>query len=279
MIDSKNNETPQDKPSKAELTRRRIMQAGLGLLQEKDFHQATMREIAKRAGVALGATYYYFKSKDDIVMEFYKEIQKESALECERSCREIPDFEGRVRAVLNAKFAQFQSSRKLLGTLFRSAGDPKHPLSPFSPETRPIREEAIGLFSRCLEGTSVKVAEDFRPYLPRLLWFYQMGLILFWIHDNSSSQNRTRFLMDKSLKLLMQLLNLSRFPFLGSLRRSVVSLIKLAFEESEGIAKLSGQEGLPGEVIPTPQEITEVEKILSEDEIPPRENQKEIPKK
>ena len=163
---------------------------------------------------------------------------------CERTCREIPDFEGRVRAVLNSKFAQFQSSRRLLSTLFRSAGDPKHPLSPFSPETRPIREEAIGLFALCLQGAPVKVAEEFRPYLPRLLWFYQMGLILFWIHDPSPGQMRTRFLMDKSLKLLIQLLSLSRFPFLGSLRRGVVSLIKIALEESEAASKPGEEKGL-----------------------------------
>lgn len=253
------------KLSKAELTRSRILAAGLGLLQEKDFEQATMREIAKRAGVALGATYYYFKSKDDIVMEFYKETQKASRLDCETACREIPDFEGRVRAVLEAKLNQFQASRKLLTALFRSAGDPKHPLSPFSNETQSIREAAIELFAMCLQGTTVKVAEEFRPYLPRLLWFYQMALILFWIHDGSPNQQRTRMLLDKSLHLLMQLLSLSRFPFLGSLRRSVVSLIKIALEPSEAYPNSIETKHEAEAPVPTPTEIQQVEQILSDD--------------
>ncbi len=220
-----------EKITKSELTRRRILAAGLKLFQEKNFEQTTMRDIAKEAGVAVGAAYYYFKSKDDLVMEFYYECQRQSSLDCDRLCREVSDFEGRVLGILKAKFAQFQPSREFLSVLFRSAGDPHHPLSPFSPETKVIREEAIALFEKCLQGTNVKVASEFRPYLPRLFWFYQMGLILFWIHDNSPHQQKTEFLMERSLKLVLHLLSLSRFPFLGSLRRGVLDLVKMVANE------------------------------------------------
>ena len=44
---------------------------------ERGFENATMREIAKAAEVAVGAAYYYFESKDAIVMAFYERSQEE----------------------------------------------------------------------------------------------------------------------------------------------------------------------------------------------------------
>ena len=41
-------------------TRRLILDAAYGLFEEKGFHQATMRELAARAGVSLGAIFQHF---------------------------------------------------------------------------------------------------------------------------------------------------------------------------------------------------------------------------
>ena len=174
--------------------RERLIQAADKLIYEQTFHTTTLADIAKLADVPLGNVYYYFKTKEDLVFEFYQELQSESLEQCHEICQRIPDFEGRVLALMTAKFEQFSSSRKFFTVLFQSAGDPAHPLSPFSEQTRAIREEAISLFAMCLEGAPVKVADEFRPFLPRLFWFYQMGLILFWIHDASANQKNTKFL-------------------------------------------------------------------------------------
>lgn len=55
---------------KAEATRTRILDAALDLFRSQGFDQTTMREIAAEAGVALGSAYYYFESKDALVMAF-----------------------------------------------------------------------------------------------------------------------------------------------------------------------------------------------------------------
>ena len=53
--------------ARAEDTRKRIYEAALELFRENGFEQTTMRDIAQKAGVALGAAYYYFASKEAIV--------------------------------------------------------------------------------------------------------------------------------------------------------------------------------------------------------------------
>jgi AcrR family transcriptional regulator len=58
------------KDSKAEATAGKILDAALALFREQGFDAATMRGIAERAEVATGAAYYYYPSKDAIVMDF-----------------------------------------------------------------------------------------------------------------------------------------------------------------------------------------------------------------
>ena len=57
--------------TKAEETGLRILEAALELFRNDGFDSATMRSIAQKAGVATGAAYYYYPSKEAIVMDFY----------------------------------------------------------------------------------------------------------------------------------------------------------------------------------------------------------------
>jgi AcrR family transcriptional regulator len=66
---------PRTSSPKSEATRARILQAALRVFRERGFHDATMREVAAAAGVAVGAAYYYFDSKNALVMAFYDESQ------------------------------------------------------------------------------------------------------------------------------------------------------------------------------------------------------------
>jgi AcrR family transcriptional regulator len=57
---------------KSEATGKKILDAALDLFREEGFDETTMRAIAARADVATGAAYYYFPSKDAIVLAFYE---------------------------------------------------------------------------------------------------------------------------------------------------------------------------------------------------------------
>ncbi len=52
--------------SKGERTRQAIIDAAHGVFIEKGYHAASMRQIAKAAGIALGGIYNHFDSKEDI---------------------------------------------------------------------------------------------------------------------------------------------------------------------------------------------------------------------
>ena len=57
--------------------RKEIFDASVHLFLEKGFHETSMREIAKAAGVGKSTLYDYFKSKDEILVSYFEdEIQK-----------------------------------------------------------------------------------------------------------------------------------------------------------------------------------------------------------
>ncbi len=211
---------------RAEDTRRKIYEAALKLFREKGFEQTTMRDIAAKADVALGAAYYYFASKDAIVLAFYQEMQEEShesILDALSGRRRLKD---RIRYVLEKRLELLAPNRKFCDALFKHAPDASDPLSPFSAETRPIRERAIENLRVALDAVDVKVPGDLAPHLPYLLWLYQMAIILFWLYDRSPGQQRTQKLMDKSLTLLIALLRLSGLPLMKPLRKAALELVE-----------------------------------------------------
>ena len=51
----------------------RILTAAIKIFAERGFHQSTVAQIAREAGVADGTIYLYFKNKDDILEHFYSQ--------------------------------------------------------------------------------------------------------------------------------------------------------------------------------------------------------------
>lgn len=57
---------PKEKVKKGEVTRLAIEDAAIELFMEQGYHATSMRQIAKRANLALGGFYNHFKSKDEL---------------------------------------------------------------------------------------------------------------------------------------------------------------------------------------------------------------------
>jgi len=57
---------PKEKLKKGEATRLAIEEAAINLFMEQGYHATSMRQVADKAGLALGGIYNHFKSKDEI---------------------------------------------------------------------------------------------------------------------------------------------------------------------------------------------------------------------
>ena len=145
---------------KADETRNRILDAALRLFRERGFAETTMRDVATAAGVATGAAYYYFRSKEELVLAFYVRTDQEAAEVFAAAIESSKDLKKRMRGLVEAKFAQFEEHRGLLTALLKAGVDPRDRLSPFGTETTDVREDSIAWYSRALDGSDVKVPRD-----------------------------------------------------------------------------------------------------------------------
>jgi AcrR family transcriptional regulator len=218
---------PPEKPRRArgEQTRQAILETALRLFQERGYADTTMRAIAKEAGVAVGNAYYYFDSKEHLIQGFYDRSQAEVRARADEIMAAESGFADRLRGVLHAGIDVNASYHAFAATFFKSAAEPTSPLSPFSRESSPAREAAIAMFRDVVDGSSAKLDPELRKELPELLWLAYMGVVLFWVHDRSPDQQRTRRLIDGVVPLIDRLVSLSRLRVLRPALRQVLALI------------------------------------------------------
>jgi len=219
---------------RGESTRALILETALQMFLECGYEATTMRAIAQRAGVAPGHAYYYFHSKESLVQAFYAKTHREHLaasfwyLQRERGLKE------RLLATMRTKLETAMPYRHLAGALFRIASDPRSPLNPFSAESGPVRREAIRLFAQVVSDSDTKVRGPLAEALPRLLWLYHMGILMYWVYDASPGSTRSFRLVERSVELIVSLIGFAKLPpFRPALRSGLRLLDELGFDEGD----------------------------------------------
>lgn len=72
----------------------------------------------------------------------------------------------------------------------------------------------------------VKLSVELREMLPELLWLYQMGIVLFWVHDSSPGAAKTYVLVQRTIPLVVRLGGLARYRLLHGLVDDALSLVR-----------------------------------------------------
>lgn len=214
-----------DVVSKGEQTRSLILETALEMFGERGYEETTMRAIAEKAGIALGNTYYHFRSKEHLIQAYYERIHEIHSESCAELLKRERTLKGRLLGVMEQILENMAPYHQFAGILFKTAADPQSPLNPFSPESEPARRASIELFAEVVKGAKARIPPDLEAELPTLLWLYHMGIVLFWIHDDSSVQDRTRRLMEHTVEIVVRLIQLASLSPMSPLRKSVLKML------------------------------------------------------
>ncbi len=208
----------------SEETRRLILETALTLFRERGFEETTLRDIAGGAGLSLGAAYYYFKSKEALVAAYYEFVQREHQSRVREVFSRDGDLRDRLRAAFHTKIDIVHNDRRLLRALFRYGGDPEHSLSWFGPATREQRRLSTEIFAEAIEKE--RFPDDVREAAPMLLWTLHMGILLYFLYDDSPNERRTRKLIDASVDFAVDVKRLATSTLLRPLRRKVLGIVR-----------------------------------------------------
>ena len=214
------------KTQKGDQTKALILETALEIFRERGYEETTMRAIAEKAGLSLGNAYYYFHSKEYLIQAFYQRLHDEHLAAALPALEKKDSLKARLLTVMRLRIDLMNPYHQFAGVLFKTAAHPESPLNPFSDESDPVRQQSMDLFAKVVEGTNARIPKDLKAELPYLLWVYQMGIVLFWIHDPSPHHRRTYRLIDHTVDLLDKMIHLASNPFMRPLRKQALRLVE-----------------------------------------------------
>jgi len=98
--------------------KRRLEAAVVEVFSEKDFHQADMRTIAKRAGVSFETIYKYYGSKENLLFTFVDEWLNELTEETIRNIKDVTDTKAKIKAIYWTQLDYYERNPKKAGIMY-----------------------------------------------------------------------------------------------------------------------------------------------------------------
>ena len=207
----------QTKPKKSALGRRaqnkhaisnRIVKAALNLFQTKGFDGTTTRAIARKAGIAEGTVFNYFRTKEDIALYFFEQEvgHAVATVRDNPKLRKAP-LEEKLFALVESQLEYLAPYERFIGAALLHALKPSSPLGPFSHRAMELRHRYLGFVEELIEESIPRHKQNPLGFLaPEVFWIYYLGTLLYWLYDSSEDKQNTLAFLDRSLTIGVTLL-------------------------------------------------------------------------
>jgi len=182
---------PPGRTAEGEATRSRLYRTAIGLIAERGYEGATLRDVAARAGVSSTLLYRYFPSKRAVVLALYDELSEAFA-----TGTRLPTGRWRERFIvaLGSSLEILEPHRVTLRALAPvMVGDTEEGV--FAERTAFSRESVQGVFRNAVVGAKDAPPPALAEPLGRLLYLLHLGVVLWWLLDRSPRQRATRALV------------------------------------------------------------------------------------
>src|SRR2546430_8369938 len=187
---------------------KRIVTAALSLFQTRGFDATTTRAIARKAKVAEGTVFNYFRTKEDIALYFFEEEvdQAMAAVRDNPRLRKAP-LEEKLFALVHSQLEFLAPYEKFIGTALIHALKPASPLGPFSHRAQELRHRYLGFVEELIEESIPKHRHSPLTFLaPEVFWIYYLGALLYWLYDSSEGKQNTLAFLDRTLNIGVSML-------------------------------------------------------------------------
>jgi AcrR family transcriptional regulator len=185
-----------------------IVKSALSLFQTKGFDATTTKAIARKAGIAEGTVFNYFKSKDDIALHFFEQEvdQAMAAVRDNPRLRKAP-LEEKLFTLVHSQLEFLAPYERFIGTALIHALKPASPLGPFSHRAQELRHRYLGFVEELIEESIPKHRHSPLTFLaPEVFWIYYLGALLYWLYDSSEGKQNTLAFLDRSLNIGVSML-------------------------------------------------------------------------
>jgi len=188
--------------SAKEKTKIKILQSAVDLIIEKGFDNASLREMAKNAGVSNPTIYNYFPSKEKLLYAYIEQKHKVAIT----TIQEIEDFHTytlreQLQTFIETELELYLEDREFIiqitDMVFHSSGLKMGKLY----ETNALFIETVDeMLSIAIEAEEI-AEPPFREHMPKLFWDYYIMVVAYWVKDDSEMFENTTQFIDHSLGL------------------------------------------------------------------------------
>jgi len=193
--------------SAKEKTKAKILKEAVELIIIKGFNNASMREIAKNAGVSNPTIYNYFPTKEKILYAYIEEKHKETA----KILSEIEDFNTyslreQLQALIETEIELYLEDREFIIQIFDMAFRPSPiKLNSLYDTNKTFTKMVADMLDSAIEAGEIE-EPPFREYLPKLFWDYFIMIVAYWVKDDSEMFENTTQYIDYSMGVIEALL-------------------------------------------------------------------------
>jgi AcrR family transcriptional regulator len=184
----------------------RIVTSALALFQSKGFDATTTKAIARRAGIAEGTVFNYFRTKEDIALHFFEQ-EVDHAISTVRNSPRLKSapLEEKLFALIQSQLSYLAPYEQFIGTALVEALRPASRLGFFSHKAQALRHRYVAFVQELIEESFQKrKPRTLVPvgwWLPDAFWLYYLGALLFWLHDTSPRKQNTLAFLDSTLRI------------------------------------------------------------------------------
>ncbi|HLH56101.1 MAG TPA: TetR/AcrR family transcriptional regulator [Verrucomicrobiae bacterium] len=186
-----------------EKTRRAILKAALELFARQGFFGTTTKAISRKARIAEGTLFNYFKTKEDLALYFFEqELESlQEWFESEARLKKAPLTE-RLFAIIHHHLDRISPYEDFIGAVYLRALQPSSKLSPLSLSSQEHHWKYFrfirGLLDEAETAGEIPNVGDFGAYAFGL---FHLAMITYWLQDRSPGKEQTLALLDRCLKI------------------------------------------------------------------------------
>jgi len=184
-------------------TRQAILKAALALFAEKGFYQTTTKAVSRRAKIAEGTLFNYFKTKEDLALYFFEQ-ELELITEWFRSDKRLQSaaLPERLFAIIHRLLDRLAPYEEFIGAVYLRALQPSSRLSPLSLSAQEQNLRYLRFIREVLaEAATAGEIPDVGDLGAYAFALFHLAVITYWLQDRSAGKENTLALLDRCLKL------------------------------------------------------------------------------
>jgi AcrR family transcriptional regulator len=183
-------------------TRGRIMRATRDLLDSGDFHQASVEEVADRAGVSRATVYQHFPSRLDLVDAVCESFEDNESLARAKAAVDLPNLDEALDETIANAVGFWSSEDGLLAQLYGAASvDPA--ARDFVERQRSDRRKSMQTLARRLaESDRLRAGVDRAEALAQVMFLTSYGTYRELRQEGLSDKRVIEFLQASARRLL-----------------------------------------------------------------------------